>query len=271
MSPDDREYPTEIGATLRDARRRLGLEVREVEERTKIRAKYLRALENEDWETLPAPAYVRGFLRSYGQVLGIDGEMLADEFRRRFGEGTAPPGPSPSEPLLSERRRGSDRTPSRGRLILGVIAALAILLLLLSLLSGSDDPEPAAENSPAKGQKQGKKNANKKNNNGNGGSKNPEPAPLKKVDATVLARTNIDVCLVAGSDTALIDGQVLQAGTEEPYDAVSKRYRLDLRSPGTVRFTVGKTDERLEVSEPTSFEADSRGIAEIGYKGPDCP
>jgi hypothetical protein len=64
---------------------------------------------------------------------------------------------------------------------------------------------------------------------------------------------------------------VLQAGTEEPYEAASKRYRLDLRSPGTVRFTVGKTGERLEVSEPASFEADSRGITEIAYKGPDCP
>ncbi len=61
--------------------------MREVEERTKIRARYIRALENEDWETLPAPAYVRGFLRTYGQLLGLDGEMLADEFRRRYGDG----------------------------------------------------------------------------------------------------------------------------------------------------------------------------------------
>jgi len=65
----------EIGAALRDARRRYGMEVREVEERTKIRAKYIRALENEDWATLPAPAYVRGFLRTYGQMLGLDGNL----------------------------------------------------------------------------------------------------------------------------------------------------------------------------------------------------
>ena len=83
MSPGDGRI--EIGATLRDARRRYGMEVREVEERTKIRAKYIRALENEDWETLPAPAYVRGFLRTYAQMLGLDGEMLVDEYRRRYG------------------------------------------------------------------------------------------------------------------------------------------------------------------------------------------
>ena len=82
----------EIGAALRDARRRYGMEVREVEERTKIRAKYIRALENEDWATLPAPAYVRGFLRTYGQMLGLDGEMLVDEYRRRYGDAEAAAG-----------------------------------------------------------------------------------------------------------------------------------------------------------------------------------
>ncbi|TFG72018.1 MAG: hypothetical protein E4H22_03440, partial [Solirubrobacterales bacterium] len=60
MTPDGTGR-IEIGAALRDARRRYGMDVREVEDRTKIRAKYIRALENEDWETLPAPAYIRGF------------------------------------------------------------------------------------------------------------------------------------------------------------------------------------------------------------------
>ena len=71
-----------IGAALKDARRRQDMDVKEAEERTKIRARYLRALEAEDWEVLPAPAYVRGFLRTYGDMLDLDGEMLADRYRR---------------------------------------------------------------------------------------------------------------------------------------------------------------------------------------------
>ncbi|HKJ36963.1 MAG TPA: helix-turn-helix domain-containing protein, partial [Solirubrobacterales bacterium] len=134
----------EIGATLRDARRRFGMDVREVEDRTKIRARYIRALENEDWETLPAPAYVRGFLRTYGQMLGLDGEMLADVYRRRYGESTAPGGPSASEPLLSEPRGPSERPRSRAPLIvLGVIAAVVVFLLVLSLFGGDEDPGDA--------------------------------------------------------------------------------------------------------------------------------
>ena len=58
------------------------MDIKEAEERTKIRTRYLRALEAEDWEVLPAPAYVRGFLRTYGQILGLDGEALADRYRR---------------------------------------------------------------------------------------------------------------------------------------------------------------------------------------------
>ena len=61
----------------------------QVEERTKIRARYLRALEGEDWEVLPGPAYVRGFLRTYAKLLGLDGEMLVDEYR---AHGRGPPG-----------------------------------------------------------------------------------------------------------------------------------------------------------------------------------
>ena len=97
-----------IGATLKDARRRLGMDIKEAEERTKIRTRYLRALEAEDWEVLPAPAYVRGFLRTYGQILGLDGEVLADRYRRSYEEPVAA-GPAPGEPVLSNRRAPGSR------------------------------------------------------------------------------------------------------------------------------------------------------------------
>jgi cytoskeleton protein RodZ len=267
MSPQD-QGGIEIGATLRDARRRYGMDVREVEERTKIRARYIRALENEDWETLPAPAYVRGFLRTYGQMLGLDGEMLADEFRRRYGEGTAPGGPGPPEPLLSEPRGPSERPRLRAPLVvLGVIAAVVVFLLLLSLFDGDQGPSrdggAGVNDSKAQQQKQRAKRQERRRR-----QEAKEEEKLRREDAELTAISGVQVCLV-GDEGALIDNQVLAAGTDESYSG-SKRYLLTVNA-GSVRFQVGKEKRRLEVSEPASFVGDSKGIREVNYRGPECP
>ena len=62
---------SEIGATLQSARTRAGLDIADIEAETKIRAKYLRALEQEEWDQLPGSTYVRSFLRTYADVLGL--------------------------------------------------------------------------------------------------------------------------------------------------------------------------------------------------------
>src|SRR3981189_431846 len=72
----------EIGATLREARMRARIDVSEIEAQTKIRAKYLRALENEEWGLLPGPTFVKSFLRTYAQALDLDGRALVGEDRR---------------------------------------------------------------------------------------------------------------------------------------------------------------------------------------------
>src|SRR5579884_1691320 len=69
----------EIGATLREARMRARIDIGEVETRTKIRAKYLRAIENEEWDLLPGPVYVKSFLRTYGH----DPRPIATRTRER--------------------------------------------------------------------------------------------------------------------------------------------------------------------------------------------
>ena len=66
------EMGLEIGATLRETRMRARIDIGEVEMRTKIRAKYLRAIENEEWDLLPGPVYVKSFLCTYGDYLGLD-------------------------------------------------------------------------------------------------------------------------------------------------------------------------------------------------------
>jgi cytoskeletal protein RodZ len=77
----------EIGNSLREARTRKGLDFPELEQGTKIRAKYLRALEDEAFETLPSATYVKGFLRTYADYLGLDGQLYVDEYNVRYGSG----------------------------------------------------------------------------------------------------------------------------------------------------------------------------------------
>src|SRR5213592_1107684 len=72
-----------IGATLREARMRARIDISEIESETKIRAKYLRALENEEWDLLPGPTYVKSFLRTYTDALGLDGKLLVEEYKLR--------------------------------------------------------------------------------------------------------------------------------------------------------------------------------------------
>ena len=69
---------------LREARMRAKIDINEVETRTKIRAKYLRAIENEEWDLLPGDVYVKSFLRTYGEYLGLDSRQLIDDYRRRY-------------------------------------------------------------------------------------------------------------------------------------------------------------------------------------------
>src|SRR3982750_3499741 len=60
------------------------LDITDVEAQTKIRAKYLRALENEDFGMLPGPTFVKSFLRTYAEFLGLDPHLLVEEYRVRY-------------------------------------------------------------------------------------------------------------------------------------------------------------------------------------------
>src|ERR1700752_4927708 len=101
---------TDIGATLREARMRARIDVSEIEATTKIRAKYLRALENEEWGLLPGPTFVKSFLRTYAQALGLDGRSLVGEPRRP----PEPPNDALLEPIVATPQRNRRRVPSGG-------------------------------------------------------------------------------------------------------------------------------------------------------------
>ena len=81
----------EIGNSLREARTRQGLDFPELEQGTKIRAKYLRALEDENFDQLPSSTYVKGFLRTYANYIGLDGQLYVDEYNVRYASGEEVP------------------------------------------------------------------------------------------------------------------------------------------------------------------------------------
>ncbi len=93
----------EIGNTLREARLRRGLDILDCEAETKIRAKYLRAMEEEQFDLMPSPTYVRGFLRTYADFLDLDGRLVLDEYESRFGAYS-----------LSQEGGGKPNRPPRG-------------------------------------------------------------------------------------------------------------------------------------------------------------
>src|SRR5207245_7588531 len=93
-----------LGPALRDARLRRGLELEEVEEQTRISRRYLRALEEENFELLPGDAYATAFLRSYAAFLGLDPKHYVDEYNARLAE-TAHEPPLASQPMWSPGRR----------------------------------------------------------------------------------------------------------------------------------------------------------------------
>lgn len=77
---------TDIGEKLRTAREAMGLSIADVEKTTKIQARYLNAIENDDFDKLPGDFYTRAFIRQYAQVVGLDGKKLLADFHKDVPE-----------------------------------------------------------------------------------------------------------------------------------------------------------------------------------------
>lgn len=116
----------EIGNTLREARARQELELHQVEADTKIRAKYLRALEDERFDVLPGEAYAKGFLRTYADYLGLDGQLYVEEYKWRFAVAEEP------VPPLGNARRAAPTTVDSRFAALAVAGVLAIGVLAVA-------------------------------------------------------------------------------------------------------------------------------------------
>jgi hypothetical protein len=118
----------EIGSSLRAAREHQGLELSAIERETRIRTKYLQALEDERFDLLPGTAYVKGFLRTYADFLGLNGVRFVDEYNERF----APAEPLEAPPPVRVRR---PRQIFSARLV-AIPIAVAVGLFVWRLTSG---------------------------------------------------------------------------------------------------------------------------------------
>ena len=238
----------DIGASLREERMRSRIDITEIEAQTKIRAKYLRALENEEWDLLPGPTYVKTFLRTYADALGLDGRMLVEEYKLRH-ERLSDVDLQPIAPRSARDRARERRTRSRfPRLGLVVLVVAGLVVALYALGQGADDKDPAptggtpaatgttttpARTTPARS--------------------TPRPARLR-----ITATGEVTVCVQAADGRILVNGRALQRG-QATDDLRSRRFRLVL-SNGQVRMRVnGRLREIPESATPLAYEISRTG------------
>jgi len=210
-----------IGEVLQRARERAGYDLEAIQEQTKIRGRYLTALEAEEWGALPSDAYAKGYLRTYAELLGLDADALVDEYRRQV-EGPGAGGAQPVGERVLERRRRPGEAEAGVRwwqVALGVLAVVGALVVVGLIVGGDDDGEGRRQQATAGGRK------HDRHGRKGGGSGAEHEGGIVSVRLKV--HDAVEVCLVGGGGEALIDGQVLAAGTEERY----KRQHFSLRFP----------------------------------------
>jgi cytoskeleton protein RodZ len=240
----------QIGARLREARMRGKIDINQVEADTKIRAKYLRAMENEEWGLLPGEIYAKTFLRTYADYLGLDSRELLDDYRRQYER----PTDHDLRPLTSGRER--DRRQSRGRrqppqprggggfrippwaLVLIVLLIVGVALWIVGSRSGSHDGSPTTSTSTTvskhhKGHQHKHKAAAKQ-----------QPAAPKSVHLTLVPTGTVYVCLENGNGRKLIDGQQYSAGQKIPVQVA----RTLLLTLGTSSVTITANGVKVPVA-----------------------
>lgn len=253
----------EIGATLREARMHARIDVSEIEAQTKIRAKYLRALENEEWNLLPGPTFVRSFLRTYAQALGLDAKALVDEYRRVY-ERPADIDYQPPAMATPRRQRARARVgrgpggagPSRASLLAIGAIGLVILLLVVGLAT----------------QKKGTTNTSTDSANGRGSApvhrhRRPGSHSLSgqsashagmRVAVSIHPTAPVWVCLVGDGTRKAIPGVILQPSyTPVTYHAT--RFTLTLGNAGATIYVNGRPESVPSTSQAIGYAIDSSG------------
>jgi cytoskeleton protein RodZ len=242
----------EIGSTLREARMRARIDITEVEQATKIRAKYLRAIENEEWNLLPWATFIKSFLREYADYLGLDSRTLVEEYKLRY-EGPSEHELAPISPRLGRDRRGGGgvggpgygpRVAPRWAIVGGVLVLLVAVLWLVGSLGGEDSGSPT---STAAATDRGARTTPA----GEHAHRRAPAAVPTQASVRIVPTGTIYVCLVDGGGRVLIPGSQFAAGQQVPVYQARK-----------LRMTLGNNALQLRVNgRPLSVPASSTAIA----------
>lgn len=243
-----------VGNKLREARTRRKLRLADVEEATKIRGRYLQAIESDEWDQLPEDTYARAFIRTYGRFLGLDGDRLAEE--QRQARGAARPGErlprvDPRPRPVTRRRRGGGGAPAIPPKVIAafVIALVVAALLVVGLSTGGGSNGGSAQS--------GAQKTGAKAGTGQRQRQGKKAAPAGH-SLALAATGEVWVCLLDGKGKPLVDGVILAPGESEgPFRSGS--FSLALGN-GAVTMTVdGRQANIPQPSSPIGFTVRSNG------------
>jgi cytoskeletal protein RodZ len=260
----------DIGSTLREARMHARIDISEIESETKIRAKYLRALENEEWDLLPGPTYVKSFLRTYADALGLDGKLLIEEYKLRHErlsdvelQPIAPPG-------QRDRRRPPRASFGRGWLVAVVIVGLVAALYFLGLNTGDDDGGQPGTSTPRTTTQSQSSSAKSGAAAGTPTKRKKKKSKPKVAKLSVVATGQVYVCLKAAGQRTPIDGIVLTGGARQgPYR--SSRFRIQLGTSEARLVVNGKSHSVPSVSSGIGYEITPTKVRRLARtKWPSC-
>jgi cytoskeletal protein RodZ len=240
----------EIGETLREARMRRRIDMTEVEAATKIRAKYLRALENEEWDLLPGPTFVKTFLRTYAEYLELDPRMLVEEYRQRY-ERPSTQDLTPFGPGMGGRRRQRPRR-SLGPLFVVLFGVVGLLgaLYLLGVVWGDDgdgerDTPPVVATATQTATATPTKTARPK--------KRKKAAPARATLRLTATNARVYVCLVDATGKSVVDGEYLEPGKSSKTFR-SQRFRVNLGNSSVTMRVGGKRYPAENTGKPIGYE-----------------
>jgi cytoskeleton protein RodZ len=246
----------EIGATLREARMRARIDVSEIEAQTKIRAKYLRALENEEWSLLPGPTFVKSFLRTYAQALELDGKALVEEYRLEHERSSD----AMLEPIVSKPQRNNDRGrgrsgstggPSRGYVFaIGAIGLLIVILVVLLVTGGGGGGAKHTTSTSTLATQTGAHAAKRHAATTTSSSQRSSTSSL--LSLSLKTSEPVYVCLLGDGGRKLIPGLTLPAGeTTQTYHA--KHFTVTLGNSSATLTLDGSTRTVAPSSEPIGY------------------